>query len=855
MTVKFLNTAATYYTAADNDNLTFPNGNWTVGFSFVYDGSATNTAAEYFLSTGNYGAAGSLNLMLDGNSSHWLTGYVNGGGSNTLRSAVLTPGTAYQVIYQRSGTTVSIKVCPVLTTLPSTGAAVLAGTATVALSVAMNGPGLVIGTRVGGGTGQAIDHSAGRFFMLPSLLTDLEIAKLAYGIDITELGYTPSWYLRLNDNTDTVDRGALNVPFTRVGTLANGASMGYGYVPTTSAPSFVSAPAIIGTPQVGTAVTYTRGEFTGTPVADVTQQWYVAGVAVSGETGATYIPATADATKTLGVRQILTNNQGSASSDSAIKTVVAAVDGIAFTSPAVDRIYQRVSGFGSVRIAGTYTGAQPASVEYQLYAMDGTTVRQAWAAASASIIAGGTWSATLSIPQNAKKYKIAFRSKTSGAAVLATSVLSENFGVGDIVAFIGSSSASSWVGSISGNGFSPNTESTSLNSGNLWQPFGATGYAVEMAKYFANLWGVCVGIMSNGVPGTRLDVDWVNDSASSWLAFSTSLADSGNKLAGVFSSMGSNDLTGGYVVSRAQHAANLRAVIARTRAQCGQPNLKWLISGTNRRYNPTTTQANFDTQANWVRQGEEDVGADANVTHVQTLDFEVGSDGVHLVPAGFQGNCQRNMYVFGPFYTDSTKLQGPKIAGITYTGATIKAAITMRNGTDILPMTAIPGFTVTDSDVSGVPPTIVSAVRTSANLITIKCDRALTAPVVKYLSGALPSQTGVTDNSTLALPMTVETSLPATLVNSYATTVTFPVVDAAGQPVTGLVNLDYAFYDQPRISAGQAPVKYGTSFSVTNGTGSISIAGVTTLAPGGVGRIEFGDSALVKAAIGQATVS
>ena len=97
---------------------------------------------------------------------------------------------------------------------------------------------------------------------------------------------------------------------------------------------------------------------------------------------------------------------------------------------------------------------------------------------------------------------------------------------------------------------------------------------------------------------------------------------------------------------------------------------------------------------------------------------------------------------------------------------------------------------------------------------------------------------------------------PSSTPPGLATTVTFSVVDAlSGMPVTGLTNLDYAFFDQPRIKDAMAPVKKGATLSINGGTATIDITGVTSLAPGQTGRVEWGTADGTKAGGGQVVVS
>lgn len=84
----------------------------------------------------------------------------------------------------------------------------------------------------------------------------------------------------------------------------------------------------------------------------------------------------------------------------------------------------------------------------------------------------------------------------------------------------------------------------------------------------------------------------------------------------------------------------------------------------------------------------------------------------------------------------------------------------------------------------------------------------------------------------------------------------FAVVDAVtGVAVTGLTGLDFAFYDQPRIKDAMAPVKKGATLAISGGTATIDITGVTSLAPGQTGRVEWGSADGTKAGGGQVVVS
>ena len=87
-----------------------------------------------------------------------------------------------------------------------------------------------------------------------------------------------------------------------------------GPITAASAPVNLTAPVISGTPQVGYVLTLAQGTWTGTPT--ITDQWEANGVAISGQTGPTYIPVVGDETKNITVVETATNPLGSVNATS-----------------------------------------------------------------------------------------------------------------------------------------------------------------------------------------------------------------------------------------------------------------------------------------------------------------------------------------------------------------------------------------------------------------------------------------------------------------------------------------------------------------------------------------------------------
>lgn len=91
------------------------------------------------------------------------------------------------------------------------------------------------------------------------------------------------------------------------------------------APTNSTAPAISGTPQVDLLLTASTGVWSGSPTPTYTYQWNRAGVAISGQTSATYTVVTADIGQNITVTVTATNTAGSASATSAAVVGQAAV--------------------------------------------------------------------------------------------------------------------------------------------------------------------------------------------------------------------------------------------------------------------------------------------------------------------------------------------------------------------------------------------------------------------------------------------------------------------------------------------------------------------------------------------------
>jgi hypothetical protein len=102
-----------------------------------------------------------------------------------------------------------------------------------------------------------------------------------------------------------------------------------GASPTQTAPTNTTSPSISGTSQVGQALTLTQGTWNGSPAPTISEQWQAntgsGFVNITGQTGASYTPVSADQGATIRVQETASNSAGSATVNStATATITAA---------------------------------------------------------------------------------------------------------------------------------------------------------------------------------------------------------------------------------------------------------------------------------------------------------------------------------------------------------------------------------------------------------------------------------------------------------------------------------------------------------------------------------------------------
>lgn len=99
-----------------------------------------------------------------------------------------------------------------------------------------------------------------------------------------------------------------------------------------TAPAISGAPVIAGGTAAGSVLTATDAAATGNPAPAITRQWYLAGTAISGATGASLTTAAAQVGKAITVRTIATNAAGSATSAASNAITVTAAQAVTTVS-------------------------------------------------------------------------------------------------------------------------------------------------------------------------------------------------------------------------------------------------------------------------------------------------------------------------------------------------------------------------------------------------------------------------------------------------------------------------------------------------------------------------------------------
>lgn len=186
---------ARYYRIDDNADLTLPDGDWCIGLRVKFD-SAAGTAFQYILSTNNFGASNSINIFL-------VEASVSAPEANGLKVEVrnssgtiadqysgsvadITSG-EWLVIAQRVSGSLQFKGCLVGGSVQTWNTSAT----TASISGSSNGGNWFYGARADLSTARFFEEHAGQlFFIKGETLSDTQIADLANGDDLDDVGVT-----------------------------------------------------------------------------------------------------------------------------------------------------------------------------------------------------------------------------------------------------------------------------------------------------------------------------------------------------------------------------------------------------------------------------------------------------------------------------------------------------------------------------------------------------------------------------------------------------------------------------------------------------------------------------------------
>lgn len=359
---------------------------WAIGFVISIDTTATGNTEQMILANG----------------AHWSVAYTgsahaapntvvfnprDGSGNFPAFYNILQAGAKFLFVLQHTGNTVEWNWCPILTNDPVDGSAVTSYTpGNIYGTYGGVGP-FSIGKPVSGNPGVALDQSLGRVFKIAGTLTKLEIAKLAYGKTISQIGKSPDIAIRMDDANDITDTGPTANVFTKVGTLTQGTDPGFGFGAAITAPVFTTAPAISGNPRVGTARDYTPGTVTTNEAPTVTCQWTISTTlggaqtdiaGATGPAGTTYTPVAGDVGKYLRVREKAVNSAapaptGVTSTSDPVQVLAAAGSTTRTLSLAMKSDANTLAANRTGLKVGVYTGTGPDNLGTTLYQLAGKT--------------------------------------------------------------------------------------------------------------------------------------------------------------------------------------------------------------------------------------------------------------------------------------------------------------------------------------------------------------------------------------------------------------------------------------------------------------------------------------------------
>ena len=516
-------------------------------------------------------------------------------------------------------------------------------------------------------------------------------------------------------------------------------------------PGALTAPQITAQPQNASVVPGQQTTFVvgATGSAPLAFAWQRNGVAISGATAATYTtPAitAADNGALFAVR--VSNALGAVLSASARLTVTSSA--VALNEFGDHQVFQRTLGGSSrpLTFTGTYTGA-PRFIQVRLVAFTGGAEVRPWTTISTGP-SGGSFSGILTVPQGGW-YRTEVRSTDAALVPLATATTTRRWGVGVNVLCIGQSNMY---------GFGSATYTVADDRVGLLRP--GAGWSVMVDPWLnngkaspgpalGNTLVAALGVPVGLVPRPVLSAAMIGNTNTSYsYRNAANHADPatvyGAALAGALAAGGVEFVAMSQGATEAMLAAPPTAEAYVAAAQVLKAHFAEdlpsgaLVDLVFSQLGRKLDGANYDLGYNRVREAHRLLDNGSSLLFAgSTLDFGIADGTSHYNQAGQDAHGRRLARAMLQQLGLRTAYGGPRIATLRFTSTArtaIRVQIAHRGGSDVTPVSAIPGFAVRDA----VGAKTIAVRRVAADALEITCTTACAgATTVTYLAGKNPA--------------------------------------------------------------------------------------------------------------------
>jgi hypothetical protein len=414
-----------------------------------------------------------------------------------------------------------------------------------------------------------------------------------------------------------------------------------------------------------------------------------------------------------------------------------------------NEILQRVIGTkaGNIKVKGAYTG----TVANTPTRVQGKVVRGAatvldWTDMTGVSIAGGYITGFLpGVPVGFVGYQVQLRTYV-GTTLLATSALTTTtFGVGDVVAVGGSSTASMFcaAGAVNepnpANSYRMDRLTVDANGNGVYASNNLGGGVRAIGNRLRALEpDVPIAFLDLAVTGSKLEA-WVNAGDGNRVA----LTDYITKHQGIVACFCVPFLATDVTSDVATNVSRFTTLISQVRTACNQPTLPVFLS-----IGGQTDDANGPVAADYgqVQATIQMELSDANVTSCSYRDRSYSTDGTHMTPAGVEHSGTRlGTQMAGVMRASGRAYKCPKPLSRTYDPATGAFVVTfdLRGANSLVGLTGqsnITGFTASPDGFATLL-TITSAVIVAPNQVRVVVAEKPASAEIAYFQGKHPDNT------------------------------------------------------------------------------------------------------------------